>query len=444
MSLDYPRRAVAPLTATAQPDDAIIWMHAAFCGLALPVRAARGAWQREAGGTSIRIEPNADEAGLPSGRVLRLGMMRLCDAAVRANSPVVELGEDAGAVAAALGLDPKARDFAEQWQRMLGARILVSWDGGAEFGVFDARSRPRAGAAGWRSTVRLNSRFHASLMQQAVPLDRRVVRELAASPAAIDAYAWIRLCLRDAAEGEIATTTWDELLQRFGTPSQDMAGFRVAFEEALRMVFELDRSIALAVDEEGLSVRHATSGDEEAAAESAEPEAERLRAEPDVAMPAPPAPAAEPPAVAAAPATDTRDEPVAERAMPPESDPPVQHGNGAAAAPPSDRITQDSISLPRHLTGLSQVIWLRRGHGEDSILVGVTPSPRFEADRLTVLAVEPMVIQVSGGLYEQEFERVSAWVMTNRDVIDDFWDGRITSFAEINQRVRKAPAPGWR
>jgi hypothetical protein len=34
--------------------------------------------------------------------------------------------------------------------------------------------------------------------------------------------------------------------------------------------------------------------------------------------------------------------------------------------------------------------------------------------------------------------------MSNRDIIDEFWEGRITSFAEVNQRVRKAPAQGWR
>ena len=100
--------------------------------------------------------------------------------------------------------------------------------------------------------------------------------------------------------------------------------------------------------------------------------------------------------------------------------------------------------MPKHLTGLAQVIWLRRGNGEENVLVGVTPGPRFEAERLTVLAVEPMVLQVSGGLNEKDFERVAPWVMTNRDVIDDFWEGLITSMAELSSRVRKAPAQGWR
>lgn len=77
-------------------------------------------------------------------------------------------------------------------------------------------------------------------------------------------------------------------------------------------------------------------------------------------------------------------------------------------------------------------------------MVGVTPGNRLEPDRLTVLAVEPMILQVSGGLHQAEFDRVSAWIMVNRDLIDDFWEGRIATFDEVNRRVRKAPAPGWR
>ena len=377
--------------------------------------------------------------------------MHICDAAFRTNSPVVELGEDAGQLAAKLGLDPKARDLADQWQRVLAARILVSWDGGSAFSVLDARSTPRASGPGWRPSIRLNGRFFASLMDHAVPLDQRVVRELSAAPAALDAYAWIRLSLQHATADQITTTTWDELLRRFGTASQGAAAFRAAFEAALRTIFDVDHSIALAVDDEGVSLRRATPEDTEPAAEDRQPVQASTNAM-DVGV----APAAEPaaapqstPSVVVAPVVaEPAEDVVSDLGIAQPRDPQlglsVQGDEALAATARADRITQDSISLPRHLTGLPQVIWLRRGHGEDVVLVGVTPSPRFEAHRLTVLAVEPMVIQVSGGLNGQDFERVSAWVMVNRDIIDDFWEGRITSFAEVNRRVRKAPAPGWR
>jgi hypothetical protein len=433
---------LAPDAGATQAADSVIWLHEAFCSMALPMRATRGAWQRDVGTAAIRIEPGAADEPLPSGRLLRLSLMRVCDAAFRTNNPLVEFGEDAAALAGALRVDPRTRDLAEQWQRLQAARIVVSWGGGPELSVFDARIRPRVGGLAWRSGVRLNSKFLASLVEHAVPLDSRVVHDLSASPAALDAYAWLRLSLHHAPADRIITTTWDELMRRFGTASKDLAGFRDAFEAALRLVFDADQSIALAVDDDGVSVRHAAAEDDEVTADIAPPPPSGNPAAVDAAAamaessPAMPDPAVPLPGHAGQAASDADSAPAAG----PEPLAPAAESAAAAA----DRITQDSISLPRHLTGLTQVIWLRRGHGEDSVLVGVTPSPRFEPERLTVLAVEPMVIQVSGGLNEKEFERVSAWVMTNRDVIDDFWEGRVISFDELNRRVRKAPAPGWR
>jgi len=101
------------------------------------------------------------------------------------------------------------------------------------------------------------------------------------------------------------------------------------------------------------------------------------------------------------------------------------------------------VSLRPALTGLPQVIWLRRGYGVDSPLVGVTPGARFDADRLTLLAVEPLVVLVSGGLPKSDFDQIAAWITANRDLIDEIWSGHITSFDEINRLVRKAPPQAW-
>lgn len=443
MSLDRPPRALAPDTAGTQPADDIIWTHAAFCRFALPMRASSGAWQRDVDAGFVRIEPSAPDEVVPSGRILRLSMMHICDAAFRSNGQVVELGDDETLLAAALCVDPKPRDLADQWRRLQAARIVLSLDGAAEVSVFDARSRRRAGDLGWRSGVRLSAKFLSSLAAHAVPLDRRVVRELSATPAALDAYAWIRLSLHHAVMGQIVTTEWERLLRQFGTASQDVTEFRAAFEASLRLAFEADRSIALAVDDQGVSLRHAEPADDEVAADDTAPvgpAADVAAAVVEQQREPQAAPASRMPVVAAADVARP-DTPRQPHSAPPAA---AQADQEAGHTDAADRIRQDNISLPRHLTGLTMVIWLRRGHGEECVLVGVTPGPRFEAERLTVLAVEPMVIQVSGGLNEKDFERVSAWVMINRDVIDEFWEGLITSFAELNRRVRKAPAPGWR
>ena len=115
----------------------------------------------------------------------------------------------------------------------------------------------------------------------------------------------------------------------------------------------------------------------------------------------------------------------------PHSEPSVRGGGGA-------------IGLKTQLTGLTQVIWLRKGQGQDDLIIEVTPGYRYDADNVTQLALEPIVVQISGGLYQRDFERVSAWAMANRDLIDDVWDGTVTSLEDVNARVKKVPAPGWR
>jgi hypothetical protein len=94
MSLDHPPHAMAPNAADTQAGDFVIWSHASFCSVALPIQVSRGAWHRKTGDASVRIEPGSIEDMVPSGSILRLSMIHICDAAFRANSQLVELGKD--------------------------------------------------------------------------------------------------------------------------------------------------------------------------------------------------------------------------------------------------------------------------------------------------------------------------------------------------------------
>jgi len=414
------------------PGDTLLRVHPLLCELGLPIRAPRGQWQRDIGIGSLRMEASSPDQALPSGRLLRLSLIHICDAAFHANSASLDLGEDASAWADRIGAGGKTADLIDQMHRMLAAKISLSWRGGPEFTLFDARSRSRGDVAEWRAHLRLSTKFLASLTAHAVALDPDVLRALGDSPVALDAYAWIRHSLSGGGAGATRTISWNDLLSRFGMPSQNVAAFRGVFEPALRLVFDADPSIEIAVDEEGVSVRHTPTG--EMPAEVAAPEPAAAESAPAPSPERPPAIPSPAPRVAAPIDARPAAAGVVAAARRPESIP----------APPADRITEDRICLPRDATGLSQCIWLRRGHGSDQVLVGVTPGTRFDPEKLTVLAVEPMILQVSGGLHQGDFDRVSAWIMANRDLVDDFWDDRISSFSEINERVRKAPAPGWR
>ena len=262
--------------------------------------------------------------------------------------------------------------------------------------------------------------LHAGLMQQAVPLDRSIVTSLAAEALALDAHGWIRQQLQHQPAGQSTTMAWLELLRRFGNPNQGEQDFRAAFEDALRMVFAVDFSISLAADDDGVTV-----GALPAEATAAEAVVSASQGETAAAV------AASPAAVKA-----PRQEPRSSPALPLARD-------RRAAVPPSPAPPQP-LGLRQHLTGLPGVVWLRQGSADEPLVIGVTPGSRFEPDRMTLLMLEPLVMQVSGGLYEAEFTRVADWIGVNRALIDQVWAGEISTLEQASDQVRKAPASLWR
>jgi len=415
-----------------QPSDPeVLWSYPVFCQIGLPLAAAEGPWQRQVDSMAVALTPVAEGALVPSGWALRRFLLHLCDQAVRTSSPVVELGEDATALAAALGLpviEPVLQEVAVQVERFVAMKLTVSQEGQAPLGMLDARGQSHRAAPAWRSRLRLSSRFHASLMQHAVPLDRRIVMALAAEPLALDAHGWIRHLLCQQTADQPITVAWDDLFRRFGAAGQEMDTFRAAFEDALRMVYAADHSIALAADAAGVTVGFATTAPD---------------AEPVAAEPAPPAPGDASAAVGAAPSAG-RQEALAQAVAPEPAEGDGRTSPDPQTASAGSRSLADPVSLRSHLTGLPGVIWLRRGRGDEPPVIGVTPGARWDPDRLTVLLLEPLIMQITGGLPQKEFDAVSAWAMANRDLIDLVWDGRASTFEEVTSRVRKVAALGWR
>ena len=411
--------------------------HLAFCQLALPVRApAAGIWSRDVGTAAVTIEAREpageDGTAIPTGKYLRLLLMHLFSAAVHSNSAMIDVGTSAADLAGAMGLDtsgPKLRELAEQYERLISAKLTVSLHGKPAISVFDARGRARASPAEWRASVKLNARFHESLIQNAVPLDPGVVIPLIESTLALDAYTWCAATLRQLPPGGSLPMSWDELLARFGTANARMDEFKAAFDQSLQQVSAAYSGVALVMREEGIEIRH-----------SERDRRRQAKAASSVPAPEPATPPTMPEARAVEPTpVDARPEPAPMR--PAFQAPPAQ---AAVQAPASARPAGDRVGLKHHVTGLSQVIWLQRSNGRDDVLLEVTPGGRYDVENLTVLALEPIVVQISGGLYQRDFERVGAWANVNRDLIDDFWYGEIANEDEVIGRVKKVPAPGWR
>jgi hypothetical protein len=408
--------------------DAVVWHHRAFCRIALPVRApSKGGWQREAAGVVVTMEAG-EGAVLPTGTLARLLLMHLFNIAVRTGSGVIEIGDDPVLFAERIGADTGTADLRElqdQMIRLLAAHIAIGWDGGPVVSVFDGRGRPRAAAPAWRSSVRLSARFLTGLVENAVALDRDILKALADSTLALDLYAWL------VSAGAANVVVWDDLRARFGNALQTPADFRAAFERALIQVQQAWPHFISVMRDDAVEFR-------------------------PVAAPAPAAPA--PVTAAPEPLEEVEDqasllaELESELAYQAESAPepvPVAAPEPApdVAPAPVERSRpsmRQTISLKSHLTGLPQVVWLQRANGRDNVVIEITPGGRYDPDTSTVIVLEPVALQVAGGLYTRDFERVAAWAAANRDLIDDWWDSSIDDFEAVASRVKKVPAPAWR
>jgi hypothetical protein len=433
----------------------VLWHHTAFCRLALPLRASEKAlWQRETPSATVAIASSAGDAdaqdpsrpALPSGKYLRLLLIHLFSTAIETKNPLIELGDSAAALAEAMMLDlkgAKLRELADQYARLAATKITVSLDGGPALSVFDARGRARAAGTEWRPSLRLNSRFFEQLTQNAVELDRRILTALTDNVMAMDAYAWIASALPQVGAAG-SPVTWQELFQRFGGASAKIDEHRASFEESLQQVSAAWPAVRLIIGEEGVELRRS---EREATAQPARQPA----ASAPVARDAPPRPAAPQLEIPLRPRPEPRPESVAppqpEPVLPPQAEstpPPPAPPSAPEFETQSRRVHEDKIALKSHQTGLHQVIWLQRDGNGDEVMVEVTPGGRYDLQNLTVLALEPIIVQISGGLYTRDFERVAAWVNANRDLIDDVWYDDVESDEDVARRVKKVPPPGWR
>ena len=443
------------------PDDAnILWYHPGFCQFSLPAETGgTTAWQRAAGGTSVSIEPGSDRDRLPGGPWLRRLLMHLCDSALRSGQSQVPLGSDAAALAASMNppvTGAGVRALEVQVAAILACRIVLATEGGPGLSVLDARGRPRAVAQEWRPALRLNARFLDNLAHEKAALDRRVIAQIQGSALALDIYAWLAATLPNQVGQTVLAESWPELQSHFAAEGQDSEAFQAAFNAALVLL----RAALPGLDADddaigvGFSARTAPVAEPTPALKLApapqpapspvyiapEPQPTRLRLRP-AAPPPVRVPEALPTEPEPPPPAPVRAEPP--RPAPPRPEPPRPEPPRFELPPPGQPLRQ-SISLKSHLTGLQQVVWLQRANGRDDVVIEVTPGSRYDPGLATVLALEPIVLQIAGGLHARDFERVATWATANRDLIDLFWDSLIDNFEDIMSRVKKVPAPGWR
>jgi hypothetical protein len=237
----------------------ICFQHTALTQCALPHRAppddAR-AWQRRQGRTVLHVQAGAAyhprtgafvEIGLPYGARARLILMHLNSEAVKARSPVVEVGSSLTAFVRRVQdrppTGPELAVFKDQLARLAAATISLAVDydegkavqvdtkivGGMEL-WFEKDERRRVL---WPAAVRLSLDYYESLSRHAVPLDERAIAALAHSAMALDVYCWLAQRLhRVPAAGQ--RISWQALHDQFGQGFARIRAFREFFLRQLR------------------------------------------------------------------------------------------------------------------------------------------------------------------------------------------------------------------
>lgn len=197
-----------------------------------------------------RVRPGSGDhgpTGVPYGATARLVMIYLQTQALRTGARRISLG---GMEAWFDGLGQSSDGTDHEAVRDQVERIaMASFSFHAERGELDAYRNAGFVDRGWLLTdgrtnnlqrpplfdvVELSRPFYGALRDHPVLLDEQVLRQLRASPLAIDLYAWLALGLRSLSFP--TPVGWAALHARFGWDHARRAVFRAAFRQALNEV----------------------------------------------------------------------------------------------------------------------------------------------------------------------------------------------------------------
>jgi len=240
-------------------DDNLAFNHSGLCQTFLPhtrLATNQTAWKRQSGRFILMVTPGVmpqpdetkagkggsasedDYVGVPYGTKARLIMFHLQTEGRK--SPIVPLGKNLSAFLRSLNLAitggprgtiPQVR---EQCLRIARCTFSLRWTemdhGGDERTVItdtkiiDGMELWNANSDDWSATVQLGDKFHAHLMEHAVPLDKRSIALLSGNSLGLDLYALFAYRLPKLKKDLLLT--WDMLQDQVG--SQNAVASQIA------------------------------------------------------------------------------------------------------------------------------------------------------------------------------------------------------------------------
>ncbi len=222
----------------SQPD----FLHSVLCQVGLPRRETKGlTFERTNGNASILVEAGKLWDGktwvqqpIPYGTRPRLALVHVSSEAVRAKSPVVEVGRSVREFLMRLQVDTGGREYAtfkKQMKALSACRMSLG------FGTETVDAKPIERFSAWTDgsgdrdpltpgVIELTPKFFASLTEYAVPLDARALSALRHSALALDVYTWLAHRLHRVQRLSGERVSWKNLREQFGQEYADPKNFK--------------------------------------------------------------------------------------------------------------------------------------------------------------------------------------------------------------------------
>ena len=243
-------------------DDDLTYMHSIMCQVGFPRKAVFGdEFERVCGNAALGIDAGRLWNGkafvrqpIPFGPWPRLIMAYLNTAALRSQSPDIEVGASASEFIRMLGKQhgggPRGgyTSFRKQMLALSACQLTLGFTLGDKAITYNGSPVYRFEAwlsntghqrTLWPGAITLSQEYFDTLKQHAVPLDLRALNALSGSALAMDAYAMLSQRLRRI-EGRPVKLHWKNLQAQFG---QDYTGknaakdfkrtFKIALQQAL-------------------------------------------------------------------------------------------------------------------------------------------------------------------------------------------------------------------
>tara|TARA_R110002020_G_scaffold470161_2_gene695793 strand:- start:1945 stop:2841 length:897 start_codon:yes stop_codon:yes gene_type:complete len=233
------------------------FLHSVMCQVGLPrSKVQERSFSRKSGGVHIKVEAGDLWDGkklvpmpLPYGTKPRLALIHISSEAVRTQSKMIDAGNSIHAFLKRIGLSTDGRGYA-MFKNQMSALASCNLTIGANF--YDNKNRETAKTlrvqpveqfhawlhptgkqkAFWNGELVLTESFYQTLIQHAVPLDKRALKALAHSALALDCYTWMahRLCRINRPK---VFLTWANLREQFGQEYTNHQNFKKAFMQSM-------------------------------------------------------------------------------------------------------------------------------------------------------------------------------------------------------------------